>query len=135
MLERLLLSLAIALLAAVVLLSLRFVHLRRASRLTLAAATIAAATDDRRPTILYFRSDNCGPCLAQSHHLRQLERDMGDRLAVREIDAERESDLAARYGIFTLPTTLVTDGRGQVKHVNYGLAATAKLARQLENFS
>ncbi len=128
MLERLLLSLAIALLAAAVLLGLRLVHLRRASRLTVTSI-------DRRPAILYFRSDNCGPCLAQSHHLRQLERDMGDRLAVREIDAERDSDVAASYGIFTLPTTLVTDGRGQVKHVNYGLAPTAKLARQLENFS
>lgn len=128
MLERLLLSLLIALLAAGLLLSLRFVHSRRASRL--AASGLSA---DRRPTILYFRSDNCVPCLAQSHHLRQLELDMGDRLTVREIDAERDSDLAANYGIFTLPTTLVTDGRGQVQHVNYGLAATAKLARQLEN--
>ena len=133
MLERLLLSLVITLLAAAVLLGLRFIHLRRASRLTAATATVAEASVDRRPTILYFRSDNCAPCLAQSHHLRQLERDMGDRLAVREIDAERESDLAARYGIFTLPTTLVTDGGGQVKHVNYGLAPIAKLARQLEN--
>jgi thioredoxin 1 len=130
MLERLLLSLAIVFLVAVLLLGLRAIHLRRVARLM--AGGPAA---ERRPTILYFRSDSCGPCLAQSHHLRQLALDMGERLAVREIDAERESDLAADYGIFTLPTTLVTDGRGQVQHVNYGLAAKAKLARQLESFS
>jgi thioredoxin 1 len=135
MFERLLLSLVIALLAAVLLLGLRFVHLRRASRLGLAGAMATEPAIDQRPAILYFRSDSCAPCLAQSHHLRQLERDMGDRLAVREIDAERESALAASYGIFTLPTTLVTDGRGQVRHVNYGLAPSAKLARQLEDFS
>ena len=65
--------------------------------------------------------------------MRRLQSDLDGRLSVREIDAERESDLAARYGIFTLPTTLITDGYGQVKHINYGLAASATLARQLEN--
>jgi thiol-disulfide isomerase/thioredoxin len=128
MVDRLLISLAIALLATAVLLALRFVHSRRASRLSV---MMTAGTE--LPTILYFRGDNCGPCQAQSHHLRQLERELGDRLAVQEIDAESDGDLAARYGIFTLPTTLVTDGGGQVKHINYGLAAATTLARQLES--
>ena len=128
MLDRLLTSLAIGLLAVAAVLVLRFVHSRRASRLS---AKMTAG--DERPTILYFRSDSCGPCRAQSHHLRQLERELGDRLAVREIDAEREGELAARYGIFTLPTTLIADSGGQVKHVNYGLAAATTLARQLES--
>lgn len=127
MVERLLLSLVIALMAVALLLVTRYIHMRRASR---HAADVLGGRS--RPTILYFRSENCGPCKAQSHHLRQLEKDLGDRLAVREIDAERQSDLAARYGIFTLPTTLVTDGNGQVRHINYGLAASATLARQVE---
>ncbi|HSG15135.1 MAG TPA: thioredoxin family protein [Anaerolineae bacterium] len=128
MVDRLLLSLAIALLVTVALLALRFVHLRRATRLS-----VRMSAGDERPTILYFRGDHCGPCQAQSYHLRQLERELGDRLAVQEIDAERDGDLADHYGIFTLPTTLVTDGGGQVKHINYGLAAATTLARQLES--
>ena len=128
MVERLLLSLAVALLVTAVLLAVRFVHSRRASRLS-----AEMTTGDERPTILYFRGDNCGPCMAQSHHLRQLERELGDRLAVQEIDAERDGELAARYGIFTLPTTLVADSGGQIKHINYGLAASTTLARQLES--
>ncbi len=127
MVERLLLSLAIVLLGVAILAVLRGLHRRRASR------QLAAAAGERRPAILYFRSDHCAPCRAQSHHLRQLQLDLDGRLAICEIDAERESELAARYGIVTLPTTLVTDGRGQVKHINYGLAASATLARQLEN--
>jgi thioredoxin 1 len=128
MVERLLLSLAIALLGAALLLALRRLHQRRASR-----QLAGTASADRRPAILYFRSDHCAPCVAQSHHLRQLEQELDGRLAIREIDAERESDLAARYGVVTLPTTLVADGRGKVKHVNYGLVASSALARQLEN--
>ena len=127
MVERLLLTLAIALLATAVLAALRRLHQRRASR------ALAATTGDGRPGILYFRGDHCAPCQVQSHHLRQLQRDLDGRLAIREIDADRERDLAARYGIVTLPTTLVTDSHGQVKHINYGLVATATLAHQLEN--
>ena len=129
MVERLFLSLVIALLVVATFLILRRLQQRRASR------QLAAMAAGSRPAILYFRSDHCAPCEAQSHHLRQLEHDLGERLAIREIDAERESDLAARYGIITLPTTLVTDRRGKVKHINYGLAVTATLARQLENVS
>jgi thiol-disulfide isomerase/thioredoxin len=128
MVERLLLSLAITLLGVALLAALRRLHRRLVSDQP--AATVAS---HRQPAILYFRSDHCGPCLAQSHHLRQLQRDLDGRLAIREIDAERERDLAARYGIVTLPTTLVIDGHGQVKHINYGLAASATLAHQLEN--
>jgi thioredoxin 1 len=126
MVERLLLSLVIALLAVVVLVALRHLNQRRASH------ALADTAGDQRPGILYFRSDHCAPCRVQSHHLRQLQRDMGGHLAIQEIDAERESDLAARFGVVTLPTTLVMDGRGRVKHINYGLAASATLARQLE---
>jgi len=128
MLERVLLTLGLALLGIILVTILRLLHQRRASRLTM-----TATAGERQPAILYFRSDHCAPCQVQSHHLRQLQRDLDGRLAVREIDAERERELAAHYGIFTLPTTLITDGRGQVKHINYGLAATATLARQLEN--
>lgn len=128
MIERLLISLAITLLAVVLFLALRGLHRRRVSRQLAGSTTI-----DHRPSILYFRSDHCVPCQVQSHHLRQLQSDLDGDLTIREIDAERERELAARYGIVTLPTTLVTDGRGQVKHINYGLAASSTLARQLEN--
>ena len=33
--------------------------------------------------------------------------------------------------MFSLPTTVLVDGRGQVRHVNYGLTDAHKLGRQL----
>ena len=47
------------------------------------------------------------------------------------VDAERDPDTAAHYRVFTLPTTVLLDSRGQVRHVNYGLTDAHKLGRQL----
>jgi thiol-disulfide isomerase/thioredoxin len=86
-----------------------------------------------RPTLLYFRSDSCSPCMTQSHYLEQLERKFVDRFAMQQIDTEQEPEKAARYGVFTLPTTLVIDRQGEVKYINYGLTDTFRLSRQLES--
>jgi hypothetical protein len=54
------------------------------------------------------------------------------RLRIEHIDAEREPGMAARFSVFTLPTTILIDGDGHVRQVNYGLADARKLGRQLE---
>ena len=84
-----------------------------------------------RPTILYFRSDHCAPCAAQGRYVDQLAAQLGEAIAIRKIDAEREADTASRFGVFTVPTTLIVDAAGQVRHANYGLADSTKLAAQL----
>jgi thioredoxin 1 len=130
MLERLLLSAVILLFGAIIILALRYVHMRRVRRATL----LGPAASDRR-TVLYFRSDSCAPCSTQAAYLRQIEQDYDGRLAIRKIDTDLEPETAARYSVFTLPTTLIVDSSGQVKHINYGLTAANKLARQLESIS
>lgn len=128
MLERLILSVIVILLTVVALLALRYLHMRRAS-----GAMSQGRDVPGRPTLLYFRSDSCGPCVTQASYLRSLETAFAGRLAVRSIDADIERDTAKRYGVFTLPTTLIIDQGGEVKHINYGLTGTTKLTQQLEN--
>ncbi len=81
---------------------------------------------------MYFRSESCAPCKTQSHFLQDLEQSFGSRLAIQRIDADEDPELAGKFGVFTLPTTLVLDGTGQVQYINYGLTNTKKLARQME---
>ena len=52
-------------------------------------------------------------------------------VTIERIDATRDPETAARYRVFSLPTTVLVDGRGQVRHVNYGLTDAHKLGRQL----
>ena len=86
-----------------------------------------------RPSLLYFRSDSCAPCQTQANYLKNLEEEYDGQLIIRKIDVELEPEVAARYRVITLPTTLIVDADGQVRHINYGLTDTTKLARQLES--
>lgn len=85
-----------------------------------------------RPRLLYFRSDYCAPCLTQARFLEELPNRLRQRVTIEKIDVEREDETASRYGVFTLPTTLLLDDEGRIRHVNYGLADAGKLARQVE---
>jgi thiol-disulfide isomerase/thioredoxin len=122
MLERLLIAFALALLGAGAFAVFRYDHLRRASK---------AAVAIGKPAILYFRSDACAPCTTQGRFLQQLQAEFGDRIVVEKVDADVEQAKAERYGVFTLPTTLIVDPKGTVRHANYGLADARKLAGQL----
>jgi len=86
-----------------------------------------------QPSLLYFWSDHCAPCVTQSRVLQQLPAQVAHRIQIRQIDAERDSETAARYGVFTLPTTMLLDRDGSVRHVNYGLADAGKLVQQMES--
>ena len=92
----------------------------------------AGAVAIGKPAILYFRSDACVPCSTQGRLLQQLQAEFGDRIvSVEKVDTEKEQAKAQRYGVFTLPTTLIVDPPGTVRYANYGLADPRKLASQL----
>ena len=120
MLERLALVLVLAAAGVAAYALLRQLHMRR-----MQPAAVAG-----RPTLLYFRSDTCAVCPTQGRYVDEWAAQWGD-MTVERVDAERDPDTAARYRVFTLPTTVLLDGRGQVRHVNYGLTDAHKLGRQL----
>jgi thioredoxin 1 len=123
MIERLLITIMLVALSGAAYYMLRSWHIRRASQ---------GLSPEGQPAVLYFRSDHCLPCQTQAHYLEQAIADFSGRLAVNRIDTDDEPEQAARYGVFTLPTTLVVDELGQVKYVNYGVTAARTLRRQLE---
>ncbi len=130
MLERLLIATALIVVGAGGFLVFRLDHLRRASRITRPAGRPAG-----KPTLLYFRNDACAPCVAQARYVQQLQAQFGDALVVEKVDADMDEAVAARYGVFTLPTTLIVDRSGQVRHANYGLTDARRLARQVAGLS
>ena len=123
MFERLLLTLGLTLLAVRSVCRIAYRHTCGAR------SPVAVAVG--KPAILYFRSDACVPCSTQGRFLQQLQAEFGDRIVVEKVDADMEQARAERYGVFTLPTTLIVDPQGTVRHANYGLTDTRKLASQL----
>lgn len=98
-------------------------HMRRAGRL---------APTSEQPTLLYFRSNRCAPCVTQEQLLRQVERQYPDTVTFRRVQADQEVETAAQFNVFTLPTILILDTHGEVRHANYGLTQPQRLSQQLE---
>lgn len=137
--ERILLTGILAVLGVVVVTVMRQAHMRRLNRTAMpmkaAGAIVPETAVSAYPTLLYFRSDGCAACPTQARHLDQLMDRWNGRVSIRKIDADAEPEAAAQFGIFTLPTTIVMDGAGIVRQINYGLTNTHKLIQQLETLS
>lgn len=123
MVERLLIVAALAAVVTIAYYVFRAYHVR--------SMETGSARTTGHPTLLYFRADSCAVCPTQGRIVDQLVEQWEGRLHVERIDAEREPDTAARYRVFSLPTTILLDADGHVRQVNYGLADLPKLNRQL----
>ncbi|MCP5099000.1 MAG: thioredoxin family protein [Chloroflexi bacterium] len=102
-------------------------HVRQLNRET----AVSPAQLPTIPTLLYFRSDSCAACPTQGQFVSQLAQEWNGRLAIRKIDTDDEPETARRYGVMTLPTTIILDSVGIVKDINYGVTNTQKLNKQV----
>jgi thioredoxin 1 len=83
--------------------------------------------------VLAFSSEDCGPChTLQRPALNRLLDARHGRVSVVEIDATSAPDLTQRYAVLTVPTTVVLDGTGKARAINYGFAPLAKLLTQVD---
>jgi hypothetical protein len=128
------LELALRLLAAVaflaVVLAIAVVTRNRAAarRRRALAAPAHADLATGRPTILYFHGDHCADCVAQE---RELDALLSARPEVAIRADHAPGALSARFGVLMVPTTVILDGAGRARAVNYGLARRATLEKQL----
>ncbi len=127
-----LLALAVLTLAAAVLwlwLGSRQARARRAGAADLVETYHAR---DAGVLVLAFTAPDCGPCKAvQRPALEALEQQYPGRIIVGEVDALSEPRLAARFGILTVPSTVVIGPEGDVRAINNGTATTERLAAQV----
>ena len=83
------------------------------------------------PTILYFTTDDCAQCRAYQQPALDALQQFDGNVLVRKLDAVREKVMASRFNVMTVPSTVVVGADGTVQAVNYGLATTETLRRQL----
>ena len=84
------------------------------------------------PSILYFTGEACTIChTAQRPALRILAASIAADVDIREIDIAVEPELARRYRVMSLPTTIVLNGAGEITDINVGFANAEVLRRQL----
>ncbi len=59
-----------------------------------------------RPAIIDFYADWCGPCKMIAPILEELAAEYGERIYIYKVDTEKEQELAAAFGIRSIPTLL-----------------------------
>lgn len=74
----------------------------------------------------------CGPCRMQGPILEQVAASLGDKAVVAKVNVDDEPELAARFGVSSIPT-LVVMKQGQVLRRLVGVQPAPVLAAALQS--
>lgn len=69
--------------------------------------------EGERPCVIDFYADWCGPCKMVSPVLEELAKDYEGKLDVYKVNTEEELELAAAFGIRSIPSILFVPATGQ----------------------
>ena len=128
MLERILIA------AALIALAVLAYRLLLSAQRRLAIDTAGRGEAAGRPALLVFTSPTCAPCkLQQMPIVDRLMIGWRDRIDLRVIDVTEQPDVSARFGVWSLPTTIVLDAGGRVTAINPGVAGERKLREQFDH--
>ena len=86
-----------------------------------------------KPAIIDFYASWCGPCKRVAPILDELAAEYGDKIDIYKIDTEQERELAAAFGIRSIPTLLFVpmDGKPQMVQGAIGKADFEKIIQEV----
>ncbi len=86
-----------------------------------------------KPAFIDFYASWCGPCKRVAPILDELAAEYGDKIDIYKIDTEQEQELAAAFGIRSIPTLLFVpmEGKPQMVQGAIGKADFEKIIQEV----
>lgn len=128
MAERILFTIVLAVVAWLALESLLRLQQVQAGR------AVTQMTTQNRPALYVFTSPTCGVCkLQQLPIIARLQQQVGDRIDIHIVDVMAQPEAAQRFGIWSVPTTVIVDRPGQAPTIHPHLMSLPELMDRLQH--
>ncbi|GAA4828952.1 thioredoxin [Paenibacillus vulneris] len=69
--------------------------------------TFRSAIKEKEVTLVDFSAQWCPPCKVLLPILEELQHEEGSRLSILQIDCDESPEIAAEYGVMSMPTVIV----------------------------
>lgn len=79
------------------------------------------------PVVVDFWAEWCGPCKMIAPSLEEISEELGEKVKIGKLNMDENPELAAQYGVRSIPTLLMFKG-GEPVAIQVGAAPKNKLS-------